>query len=189
MSLSVADIVGVFERRGGRMYGAEAINQLEHALQCASLAEAAGSAPELVAAALLHDLGHLVHERGDDPAREGVDDIHQFLALPFLRATFGDAVLEPIRLHVDAKRYLCAVEPGYWDTLSFASKRSLELQGGVYNAAEAERFIAQAQAPAAVSLRRWDDLAKVPHLATPDLAHFTVILERCRRTAGAETVS
>jgi phosphonate degradation associated HDIG domain protein len=189
MSLSVADVVGLFERRGSRMYGAEAISQLEHALQCATLAEAAGSAPELIAASLMHDLGHLVHDLGDDPARDGVDDVHQFLALPFLRTTFPDAVLEPIRLHVDAKRYLCATDPGYWDTLSFASKRSLELQGGVYSAADAGRFIAQAHAPAAVSLRRWDDQAKVPRLATPGLAHFAGVLGRCRRNAGAEAIS
>jgi phosphonate degradation associated HDIG domain protein len=171
------------------MYGAEAISQREHALQCAALAEAEGSPPELIAAALMHDLGHLVHELGDDPARDGIDDVHQFLALPFLRATFPDAVLEPIKLHVDAKRYLCAAESGYWYTLSFASQRSLELQGGIYSPGDAERFIAQPHAPAAVKLRRWDDHAKVPGLATPDLAHFAAILERCQRSASAETIS
>jgi phosphonate degradation associated HDIG domain protein len=176
MSLSVKQIVGLFEQRGGERYGQEAVSQREHALQCAALAEAAGSRAELSAAALMHDLGHLVHDLGDDPNEEGIDDVHQFLALPFLRPVFPDAVLEPIRLHVDAKRYLCAAEPGYWDTLSFASKRSLELQGGVYTAEEATSFIGQAHAFDAVNLRRWDDAAKIPGRATPDLAHFARLL-------------
>lgn len=185
MNLNLNDIVTLMQTRGSRQYGAEAVSQTEHALQCASLAEQAGAPAELVTAALLHDLGHLVHDLGDDPAVRGTDDLHQYRALPFLRETFPEAVLAPIRLHVDAKRYLCTAEPGYWDTLSFASRRSLELQGGIYTLEQAEAFIALPWAPDAVSLRRWDDLAKVPGLATPALAHFATIMATCREPSSA----
>lgn len=183
MSLNVDDIVGLISSRGSRQYGSEAVSQCEHALQCAALAEAAGASPELITAALLHDLGHLVHDLGDDPAQRGTDDVHQFQALPFLRGVFPESVLAPIRLHVDAKRYLCAAEPGYWDILSAASRRSLELQGGIYTLEQAETFIAQPGAHDAVSLRRWDDGAKVPGLATPGLDHYADIMRACRLPA------
>ena len=183
MSLSIDDIVNLFETRGASQYGGEAVSQIEHALQCASLAEKSRAAPTLVTAALLHDLGHLLHELGDEPAAKGIDDVHQFIALPFLRKVFPEAVLAPIRLHVDAKRYLCAVEPGYWEALSPASKRSLELQGGTYSPAEAQVFMDQPYAQDGVHLRRWDDLAKTPGLATPDLAHFARSMQASRLQA------
>jgi phosphonate degradation associated HDIG domain protein len=173
------DIVLLLSGRGAAKYGHESVTQLEHALQCASLAQQAGAENTLVAASLLHDLGHLLSERSDAEFGPDMDDIHQYLALPFLRPIFPDAVLEPICLHVDAKRYLCRAEPGYWDALSAASKRSLELQGGIYAAEEAERFIAKPFAQAAVQLRRWDDLAKIPGKATPSLADYEELLRGC----------
>ena len=100
------------------------------------------------------------------------DDLHQFMALPFLRPLFPDAVLEPIRMHVDAKRYLCLIDPGYWADLSPASKHSLELQGGTFVESEAKVFIQQPYASEAVRLRRYDDLAKKPRKVTPPLSHF-----------------
>jgi phosphonate degradation associated HDIG domain protein len=184
MSLSIEDIVALFRTRGDGMYGAEEVSQTEHALQCAALAEAAGASAELTVAAMLHDLGHLLHDLGSDPAVRGTDDVHQYLVLPFLRSTFPETVLAPIRLHVDAKRYLCTTEPGYWDTLSFASQRSLELQGGAYTLEQAESFIAQPGARDAVALRRWDDLAKTPGLATPGLEHFAVIMAACQEQSS-----
>ena len=175
MALTVEEISRLLGTKGQRQYGREAVSQLEHALQCAQLAEEAGETPETVVAALLHDLGHLLAaERADEAAhaQQQRDDLHQYIALPFLRGLFAPAVLEPIRLHVDAKRYLCAVDAGYRDTLSPASKRSLELQGGVYAPDEAQRFMAQPYAAEAVRLRRYDDSAKVPGKATPPLAHY-----------------
>lgn len=186
MSLSIDEIVRLFETRGGQQYGGEAVSQVEHALQCAALAEQSRAAPNLVTAALLHDLGHLLHELGDEPADQGIDDVHQFIALPFLRKVFPETVLAPIRLHVDAKRYLCAVEPGYWEALSPASKRSLELQGGTYSPAEAQVFMDQPYAQDGVHLRRWDDLAKTHGLATPDLAHFSKSMQASRLKAARE---
>lgn len=144
-------------------------------MQCALLAQEAGAGAPLQAAALLHDLGHLLISELPDGA-EGKDDLHEYRALPFLRGTFPDSVLEPVRLHVAAKRYLCAVEPGYWETLSAASRRSLELQGGPFTEAEAAQFIGQPHAADAVLLRRWDDQAKSPDRATPGWEHWEPLL-------------
>jgi phosphonate degradation associated HDIG domain protein len=179
MSLDTAGIVKLFETRAGQQYGREPVNQMEHALQCAQLAEQAGESEETVVAALLHDVGHLIAaERGGVPDdTQERDDLHQFVALPFLRALLPDSVLEPIRLHVDAKRYLCAAEPSYWSKLSEGSKRSLELQGGPFTEAELQHFIALPFAEEAVRLRRYDDLAKVPGKITPDLVYFIAKLQ------------
>ena len=175
--MSLSDICVLFARKGGRAYEGEGITQLEHALQTAAQAEAIGAPPTLIAAALLHDLGHLLNDQGETPTLRGVDDLHQFAALPFLRPLYGNDVLEPIRMHVDAKRYLCATRADYYAALSADSKRSLVLQGGVYSADEASRFIEQPHAEYAVKIRLWDDLAKIPGAATPPLAHFVPALE------------
>jgi len=174
MSLSLQDVHDLLLRRGQNQYGKEAINQLEHALQCAFLAEQASETSHTIVACLLHDLGHLLaaEREGAVEPKTDQDDLHQFIALPFLRGLFPDAVLEPIRLHVDAKRYLCWIEPTYWDDLSIASKRSLELQGGVFDDAQAHAFISQPFAQEAVRLRRYDDLAKVKDKQVPGLAHY-----------------
>jgi phosphonate degradation associated HDIG domain protein len=178
--LVVDQIVGLYEAKGARAYEGEGVTQLEHALQSAHLAERAGAPPELVCAALLHDLGHLLNDRGETPTLRGIDDLHQYAALPFLRPFYPEAVLGPIRLHVDAKRYLCATRCDYYDALSVDSKRSLALQGGVFGAAEAERFIAQPHAADAVRVRLWDDAAKVAGAPTPQLAHYEAVLHACR---------
>ena len=172
-------ILDTLRQRGHEQYGTEAVSQLQHALQCATLAEQAGSNPSLVVAALLHDLGHLLHDLGEDAAERGVDDRHEYRAMGLLQRLFGAAVAEPVRLHVSAKRYLCAVDKGYWQSLSPASKTSLELQGGIYSAAAAAEFIRQPYAADAVELRRWDDLAKDPEAATPELDHFLPSIRAC----------
>ena len=177
----IDQIIELYKVKGGRAYEGEGVSQLEHALQSAHFAEQAGAAPALVCAALLHDIGHLLNDRGETPTLRGVDDLHQYAALPFLRPYFPEAVLGPIRLHVDAKRYLCAKRAEYYDQLSEDSRRSLQLQGGVFGPEEAERFIGQPYAADAVKVRLWDDAAKVPGAATPDLAHFEPVLrEACR---------
>jgi phosphonate degradation associated HDIG domain protein len=180
MALSFEDIEHLLSTRGFHQYGREAVSQLEHALQCAQLAEQAGETPATVVAALLHDLGHLLVPGGDTA---GQDDLHQYVALPFLRGLLPDAVLEPIRLHVDAKRYLCTMEAGYWETLSPASQHSLVLQGGPYTVSEAGRFASQPFAQEAIRLRRYDDHAKVPGRATPPLAHYLATTRALAREA------
>ncbi|MDO8276972.1 MAG: phosphohydrolase [Burkholderiaceae bacterium] len=183
MALTLQDIEALFAERGAEQYSGEPVTQLQHALQSAALAEAAGADDALVTAALLHDLGHLLHDLGETPSLRGVDDVHQYRAIPFLRSVFPDAVLDAIRLHVDAKRYLCATRPHYHDALSEDSRRSLLLQGGVFSPQQADEFIAQSGAADAVRLRLWDDLAKDAQAHTPGLAHFMRHARRCALNA------
>ena len=176
----VNEILSLYEAKGGREYEGEGVTQVEHALQSAMRAEAEGAPGALVCAALLHDIGHLLNDKGETPTLRDIDDLHQYAALPFLRPHFPEAVLGPIRLHVDAKRYLCATRAGYYERLSEDSKRSLKLQGGVFSAAEADRFIGQPHAADAVRVRLWDDAAKVAGAPTPGLAHYEPLLrEAC----------
>ena len=183
--LTLEDIELLFSRHGSAQYSGEPVTQLEHALQAAHLAEQSDASDELVTACLLHDLGHLLNEQGETPTLRGIDDTHQYFALPFLRGLFPDAVLDAIKLHVDAKRYLCQANDGYWAKLSDDSKRSLELQGGVFDATQAAAFLAQPGARDAVMLRQWDDLAKQQDWRTPSLAHFLSRAARCVSTAAA----
>jgi phosphonate degradation associated HDIG domain protein len=177
--LSIDDIETLFRQRGTEQYSGEPVTQLEHALQTAALAEAEGAEDELVTAALLHDLGHLLQDLGPTPTLRGVDDLHQVVALPFLRGLLPPRVLAAIQQHVDAKRYLCATRPGYLQALSADSVRSLALQGGVFDAPAAALFMARHGAEDAVRVRLWDDRAKSAGLATPTLDHFLARARRC----------
>jgi len=180
MPLTLDAIGALFAAHGTRMYSGEPVTQLEHALQSAALAEEAGAPASLITASLLHDLGHMLNDQGETPTLRGIDDKHEFVAIPRLRGLFPDAVLAPIRLHVDAKRYLCARGDGsrsgaaYLAALSADSLRSLRLQGGVFTP-QADVFIAQPFATDAVRLRCWDDLAKVAGRATPPLEHYVAL--------------
>ena len=144
MALNLRDIDHLFEQHGGTQYTGEPVTQLEHALQTAALAEQEDAPPSLVAASFLHDLGHMLEDSADTPTptMAGIDDLHQYRILPFLRHLFGEDVLAPIRLHVDAKRYLCAIDPAYFSALSADSVRSLALQGGIFDEKQAAEFIA-----------------------------------------------
>jgi len=179
MTLSLQDIEILFQQYGHRQYSGEAVSQQEHALQSAALAEQENAPASLIVAALLHDLGHMLEQEDGTPTCAGIDDLHQYRILPFLRPLFGEEVLAPIRLHVDAKRYLCAVDPHYFSALSADSVRSLALQGGIFSQAEASAFSTKPFADDAVRLRRWDDLAKTAGLSTPDHAHFSRYLTAC----------
>jgi phosphonate degradation associated HDIG domain protein len=178
MALNLDDIRGLFEQHGTLAYSGEPVTQLEHALQSAALAEDEGASDELVAAAFLHDLGHLLNRFGETPTEQGIDDLHQYFALPFLRPVLPEAVLEPIRLHVDAKRCLCAIDATYFGRLSADSMRSLELQGGIFSRQEADAFLAKPYAEDALRVRRWDDLAKQANHVTPDLEHYLNVVGR-----------
>lgn len=179
MALTLTDIEKLFDQRGREQYTGEPVTQLQHALQSGFLGEQAGASDELVTAAFLHDLGHMLHDLGETPSIHGVDDVHQYRVLPFLRGLFPDSVINAIQRHVDAKRYLCATRPEYHDSLSDDSKRSLKLQGGIFSEGEAAAFIAEDGAKDAVQLRLWDDLAKQPDLQTPGLSHYMQIARRC----------
>ena len=180
MSTVATEILELYARKGGLSYG-EGVTMSAHALQAALLAEQEQAGPALVAAALLHDIGHLLHDLPDDLADQGVDTEHESIASAWLSQHFPAEVSEPVRLHVAAKRYLCAAEPGYFAALSPASVQSLALQGGPMSGEEAERFVAEPFAEAAIRLRRWDDLAKRRDCPTPDFAHYRPIIEAAQR--------
>ncbi len=175
----LAAIRDLFAARGAEQYTGEPVSHLEHALQCALQAEQEGADDTLICAALLHDLGHLLHDLGETPSAQGVDDVHQYRVVPFLRGLFPDAVIDAIQRHVNAKRYLCATRPEYYAALSEDSKRSLVLQGGVFSAEQAQAFLQEPGASDAVRLRVWDDTAKQAGLATPDLDHYLQYASRC----------
>ena len=162
----------LFDAWGDLQYSGEGINQREHALQTATLAMDAGASKELVTAALLHDIGHLLNRKGDTPSAQGIDDQHQHFAANFLKNLFPENVIVPIRLHVQAKRALCTLNDEYFDSLSEDSKRSLVLQGGIFTDAQLNTFFALPFYEDALNLRRWDDLAKVRGQKTPELQYF-----------------
>lgn len=172
----------MFSKRGGSLYGGEAVTQEEHALQAALLAEQSGASAELIAAALLHDIGHLLHDLPDDAPDQGVDDLHEELGERWLAGYFGKEVTEPVRLHVAAKRYLCAAEADYLAALSPTSVQSLELQGGPFTDEEQREFERLPHFRSAVELRRWDDEAKVVNLETPDVEYFLKYVEQSLST-------
>lgn len=173
----VAEAIALFAAGGGERYLGELVTQSEHALQAAWLAEKEGAAPALIVAALLHDVGHLLHDEGDDAAMRGLDTRHEALGAAFLSRRFATEVVAAVSLHVEAKRYLAAIEPDYAARLSPASALSLQLQGGPMDPAECRRFEAKRAAADAVRLRRWDDAAKTVGLATPGFDHFRPYLE------------
>jgi gamma-butyrobetaine dioxygenase len=171
----IATLFARLEDRGRRAFYGEAVSITDHMLQAAHAAERDGAPPALVAAALLHDVAYVVHEPADDRA---LDAAHPAIGAHFLARHFGPAVAEPVRLHVAAKRYLCAMDPDYRAALSAASIRTLEVQGGPFSQAEAGAFQALPHAHDAIRLRRWDDAAKVAGARTPDLEHYRALLER-----------
>ncbi|MDQ2802520.1 MAG: HD domain-containing protein [Pseudomonadota bacterium] len=175
----LTDIAGMLITLGHRQYGLHDVTQRQHALQAAWLAEQDRCDVSLIAAALLHDIGHMTHGLGENPAAEGMDDRHEEVGHAFLAHWFGPEVVEPVRLHVAAKRYLCATEPDYFGRLSPDSVLSLKLQGGPMSDTEVAAFRALPQAEAWVRLRRYDEAAKVKDLATPSVEHFLPYVAAC----------
>ena len=178
--LSNAEVIDmvfeVFRRHGDKLYG-EAVTERMHAVQCAHLAEAAGHSQTLIAACLLHDIGHLLHDLGEDVAERGIDARHEDEGEAWLRTFFPTAVTEPVRLHVESKRYLAATEPMYRAQLSPASERSLMLQGGPMDADEIAVFEVGEHFEDAVRLRRFDDMGKDPDAPLIDPERFRPVLE------------
>lgn len=184
LSESVADdVVRLFRALGHSDYGGEAVSQLEHALQAATIALQHQESVEVVIAALLHDIGHLLHDLPENAPLEGVDDLHENLGARWLSSRFGPEVTELVRLHVAAKRYLCTVDPEYKQTLSEPSRVSLALQGGLMSATESVDFEASEYFREAIVLRQFDDAAKVPGLITPPIEHFVPLIRQVARTA------
>lgn len=157
----VAELSDLFARLGDLRYG-ENVTQLEHALQTAHHAKADGAPPALIAAALLHDVGHMMQKAGENAADLGIDTRHEHISAGYLARAFGPEVTEPIRLHVAAKRYRVALDPTYLERLSKASLQSLALQGGPMSESEIELFLADPAANAALRLRGYDEAGKAP---------------------------
>jgi phosphonate degradation associated HDIG domain protein len=170
---AIEAIFELYERNGARHYG-EGVFQLEHALQCAELAMRDGAGDSLVAAALLHDLGHLLET--DDALAAETDARHEVRGATALRPLFGPEVTQPIALHVAAKRYLCATEAGYYESLSEASRRTLRLQGGPLSARQARRFEGVAYFAEALRLRRYDEGGKLNAAASKPLRDYGDLL-------------
>jgi len=164
---------------GARDYLGEPVTVVQHLLQAGALAEAAGAAPAVVAAALLHDVGHLLEVAGQASGPQlmaGHDHDHAGLGAGWLASWFGPEVTEPVRLHVAAKRYLCGTDPGYYELLSQASRYTLALQGGPMTAQQAATFEALPAHRDAVAIRRWDDQAKDAAARVPGLDHYRPLL-------------
>ena len=167
------------EKRGQSFYD-EVVTQLEHALQCAALAQQNDASSTLITGALLHDLGHIIlDEHNADKAFLDIDLNHEEIGAKYLAPFFPEPVTTPIRLHVPAKRYLCATDASYHDGLSDASKKSLIVQGGVMSDAEREAFEQIPHFQDALALRRWDDLAKVSGLETAKLETYRGVVQQC----------
>lgn len=173
-------IVDIFDRRGAESYLGESVTMSQHMLQAATLAEADGADDELVVGALLHDVGHYADEFSAYSPTDTHDKRHDVVGARLLDGHFTPRVVNGVRLHVAAKRYLCAVEADYFAKLSPASVHTLELQGGPMSPAEVATFEAQPGSMDAVRIRRWDEAAKEVGVVTPDLAHFLPAIRRVR---------
>jgi phosphonate degradation associated HDIG domain protein len=178
-------IVELFAAHGDSNYGGEAVTQREHALQAAHFARQMGAPEHVVVAALLHDIGHLLHDLPEDAPDHGVDDLHEALAYQWMEPRFIEAVTQPACLHVQAKRYLAHAEEGYFAQLSPPSVQSLAIQGGPMTADEAAEFAKHPHFEDAILLRCCDEAAKVPELKVDSLESYLPLIEQCLRGSAA----
>jgi [1-hydroxy-2-(trimethylamino)ethyl]phosphonate dioxygenase len=177
---SADDIFAIYNSRGSAAYFGEPVSVTEHGLQAAYFAQAEHAPAALVLAALLHDIGHLIVDAPDDIAEWTDDQLHERIGSGWLAKRFDPQVSEPVRLHVPAKRYLCATRPEYFDKLSPASVLTLKLQGGSMTAAEVAAFEAEPFFREALRVREWDDRGKIPGLTTPDLGSYRGLIDALR---------
>jgi phosphonate degradation associated HDIG domain protein len=183
MIAGLDDIEKLYFSRGGLHYG-EGVTQIEHALQCAEMAQAQGASESLIVAALLHDIGHLF-ETEEAVAQGNFDGRHEAAGAKLLAEFFPESVWRPVALHVAAKRYLCFMEPQYWAGLSQASKKSLELQGGTFSQEQAQAFERAPYWQEAVLLRRFDDMGKQDEMSGRCFADFIPMMRKLRAEAAA----
>lgn len=171
-------LADIFRRRGAEDYLGEPVTVAEHMLQGAALAEGEDAGDELIAAALLHDIGHFTSEFGPMSIGDERDNFHDEAGAAVLAPFFPPVVTECVRLHVAAKRYLCATDPGYFGKLSPASVHTLKLQGGPMSAAEVDGFRTNPFHQQAVRVRLWDEAGKMPGVQTPGFDHYAPLLQR-----------
>ena len=175
---SVDDVIRLYADKAQFPYDLSGLSQLEHALQAAYLARRTGEPDTFILACLLHDVGHLLHREDAGLAQQGRDDHHEISGAHILARLFGNDVAVPVRLHVAAKRYLCASEDGYFDKLSEDSVRSLALQGGPMTDEECAIFVSDPYFQQAIALRRIDEAAKEPGARVPDFAAYLSTVRR-----------
>lgn len=177
-STIVSFLADIFERRGAESYLGESVTMAEHMLQSAMLAELDGAPDELVAAAFLHDIGHYAGEFGTYSPGDRKDRHHEDAGADVLAPFFAPVITECARLHVAAKRHLCATDPEYFDRLSPASVHTLSLQGGPMNEEEVAAFEASPFHKEAVQVRIWDDRGKVAGKRTRAFGDYSGLLQR-----------
>lgn len=169
-------ILDLFARRGAEEYMGEPVSMAQHMEQTAACASADNASSALVIAALLHDIGHFVGDFPIDALENGIDNCHENVAAQFLAPYFPESITEPIRLHVPAKKYLCAVDQSYFDQLSEASKQSLAVQGGLMNSEEVKQFETNHFYREAVQLRKYDDNGKVANKTIYPITHYQTLM-------------
>ena len=174
----VGFLADIFERRGGEEYLGEPVTMAEHMLQGAYLAEQAGESEAIVTAALLHDIGHFTSEFGMFSMDDTHDRYHEEAGANVLAGFFPSVVTDCVRHHVAAKRYLCAVDPDYFDKLSEASVHSLNLQGGPMDTREVEAFERNPNLADIVKVRHFDDAGKLPDMEIPGFSHYAPLVQR-----------
>ncbi|NNE50852.1 MAG: HD domain-containing protein [Sulfitobacter sp.] len=176
---TIVDFVGdIFARRGAESYLGERVTMSQHMLQAAQLAEEAGAPEPVIVSALLHDIGHYTNEFPEDALQKGTDNLHEEAGARVLAPFFPAEVIDPIRHHVAAKRYLCATDPDYFGKLSKASVHTLNLQGGPMNTEEVSAFAAEPNLDAILQVRIWDDQGKDPAIITPSFDHYAPMIAR-----------
>jgi phosphonate degradation associated HDIG domain protein len=173
------DLMGLYERRGRLQYAGEPVTQLMHAWQCLLCGQREGASPSILLAAFFHDVGHLLQADDRSPTLAGIDDRHEKVGAALLARVFDKSVSLPVALHVDAKRFLVATDPGYMARLSEDSVRSLKLQGGAMTEAERSLFVANTRHEDAIRLRMWDDEAKEASREAPSFASIKAMLLTC----------
>ncbi|MDX1739056.1 MAG: phosphodiesterase [Alphaproteobacteria bacterium] len=171
-------LIEMFNTAGQAEYLGEAISQSDHMLQCAVVADQFDAPDHLILASLLHDVGHFMHDYDMDCADHGIDSQHEDVAADFLKDFYPPSVTEPIRMHVDAKRYLCAVEDDYFDKLSEASVHSLNLQGGIMNDEEVAKFSDNPHLEDALNLRRFEEAGKSVGVDTPKIETYRDLMQK-----------
>jgi gamma-butyrobetaine dioxygenase len=178
MTTVANEIMSIYRGLGAGDYFGEAVTVTEHSLQAAHFAQSCDAPDSLIIAALLHDIGHLIEPAPADIADWKVDAGHERTGSLWLSSRFAPDVWEPVRLHVPAKRYLCATDPEYFNALSPASMATLGLQGGPMSGTQIDTFETEPFFRQAVMLRQWDDQAKIAGFPTPDFVHYAPLIGR-----------